>query len=91
MIMPFFAPLTKEDRKKLKDGGYEELKNCLLGFKDDEGKKWKYDEDDLRWRHVGYFGQGKDRKLVMFDLVDLEEVNGDFDGCVQTQVNHLVN
>lgn len=73
VVMPFFEPLTEMERKESRD----QIEKCLSSFTDNSGKKWKYKECDLRWRHVAKYvdegaGIGEAReKIVMFDLAEL--------------------
>jgi hypothetical protein len=88
VIMPFFVPLSTEERKKSKAN----VKACLSSF-ESEGKKWRYSDCDLRWRHVGYFvPQDGEKKMVLFDLAELEEVgkDEDFDDFVKRQTESLM-
>lgn len=96
VVMPEFEPPTKDEFEQFKDqdtNTREMLKSCLSKFKDERGKCWKYTNDDIRWRHFGYYVQeGKEKQMVMFDLAELEEVSkGDFETNVQSQVKNLLD
>jgi hypothetical protein len=71
--MPFFKPLSKEERDKYlpvtKGGG--DIEKCLQNMKN-EGLQ--YCDEDVRWRHVGLF----ENKIVLFDLAELKELKKDF-------------
>ncbi|KAL3911076.1 MAG: hypothetical protein SGILL_007426, partial [Bacillariaceae sp.] len=73
IVMPYFRPLSKDEQKSLAEQEKSDLQDCLLNF-----KKFRYSDCDLRWRHIGYYCGQKDgkelKKLVMFDLADLQEV-----------------
>ena len=67
VIMPFFKPLSKTDRKSKEP----EIKQVLRErfFR----KGLQYHEVDLRWRHVGlYKDEEGDEHVVLFDLADLQ-------------------
>jgi hypothetical protein len=88
VIMPFFVPLSKEERKESKTN----VQTCLSSF-ESEGKKWQYSDCDLRWRHVGYFvPQDGEKQMVSFDLAELEEVeqHEDFNDVVERQTESLM-
>lgn len=85
VIMPFFEPLTTEERNKSNG----KIQQCLSSFRDAHGC-WRYGERDLRWRHVGYFVEGSKKRMVMFDLADLEKVmEGKLEDAVDKQVADL--
>ncbi|CAB9529883.1 expressed unknown protein [Seminavis robusta] len=75
VVMPFFRPLSKEERQKFRSDEKlgKQVSGCLSAL---AKKGLKYHESDLRWRHIGYYDGGGDtgEKLVMFDLADLEEM-----------------
>lgn len=60
--MPFFRPLSKEERYKYLTNGKIEAALERLG-----DKGFQYCKTDVRWRHVGVY----DNQIVMFDLADL--------------------
>jgi len=69
VIMPFFKPLTKADRKS-KEG---EIKRVLGEIFFESGRMYK--EDDLRWRHVGlYKDEHQTEHVVLYDLADLQAI-----------------
>ncbi len=63
VIMPCFRPVSKEEREKFRDHKKgklrDELRGCLLKLAN-EGLK--YEESDLRWRHIGYYKEIKNKK-----------------------------
>jgi hypothetical protein len=68
------------------------VQTCLLSF-ESEGKKWRYSDCDLRWRHAGYFvPQDGEKKMVSFDLAESEEVgkDDDFNAVVERQTESLM-
>ena len=67
--------MEKRDREKFrKEEGKEgseirkQVRDCLLKLAENG---YKYDDDDLRWRHIGYYCEGDKKYMVMFDLADL--------------------
>ena len=78
IVMPYFRPLTDIElkEKKVKD----EIRACLGNFcEKGTTTKLMYAESDLRWRHIGYYQDAVEKKLVMFDLADLVEVEEEVD------------
>lgn len=63
IVMPFFEPVKKQDREGALDG----IKSVL--DKQFAPLNLMYEDDDVRWRHVGT----RDREYVLFDVADLAE------------------
>ena len=65
VILPYFSPIPKEERlnsiKSIKD---------ILKTRFEPGN-YRFDESDMRWRHVGKF----DGQVYLYDLAELK--NGD--------------
>ena len=67
VIMPFFEPLSKEERT---EEMLREVKKLLSEafYKDQDGLSFQFQESDQRWRHVAKW-RGK---VVLIDLAHLE-------------------
>ena len=81
MILPFFKPIEKEERKGDKlERVLKGVENVLLGrfYNEDEAKSYRFRESDQRWSHIGRWTEpGSNRNhLVLFDLADLEIEDG---------------
>jgi hypothetical protein len=80
--MPFFRPIQKEDRSNY-------VKDIEAEFKRFAERSLKYTTGDVRWRHVGLYGE--ENKIVLFDLADLEKlgVNENKEYVSSQQANEL--
>ncbi len=67
LLMPYCCPLRLEQRKNCKE-------HVIRAFEHLADKGYRYQKEDLRWRHVGARGKGKDLKIVLLDFGNLEEV-----------------
>ena len=63
VVMPIFVPIPKNDREKR----LNEVEAGIKNMREKTGKK--YQQCDVRWRHVGMFQE----HVVLFDLADLVE------------------
>ena len=63
VVMPIFVPIPKNDREKR----LNEVEAGIKNMREKAGKK--YQQCDVRWRHVGTFQE----HVVLFDLADLVE------------------
>jgi hypothetical protein len=80
VVMPFFKPLLKTER--LEKG--HKIKNVLLHSFFENGLT--YHEVDLRWRHIGvYTDETKEEHMVLFDLADLQELDGELEGDLKKE------
>lgn len=74
IVMPLFEPIEKKER--------ERTLPCIKSILGDQfkGNGLKYKDDDVRWRHVGWFTDKNEQKFcILYDLADLEEdKNEDF-------------
>lgn len=79
IIMPFFEPIKKEDRKS------KEVTAAIRQRLQQFGKAKKvFQQDDQSWRHIGYFKN----ELYLFDLGSLVDL--DQDKSVETYITeHL--
>ena len=75
-VMPFFRPIPKGDRSKYLEAIGKEFERFAE-------KSRKYETSDVRWRHVGLYGE--ENKIVLFDLADLEEMLGENGEHVSSQ------
>jgi hypothetical protein len=66
LVMPYFRPVLKKDRKKLLRNG--DIKRALENF-----ALLKCTHDDVRWRHFGYWNE----EMVLFDLGAIHEKQSD--------------
>ena len=86
VILPFFKPITKEERKEGKvKCVLDEVREVLLNrfYNKDESKSYQFIESDQRWSHIGRWTgpsteqehpSGTQEHLVLFDLADLQIV-----------------
>ncbi len=105
VIMPYFRPLSKKERNEFLDENGKlrsKIRACLLAL---AKQGLKYHGFDLRWRHIGYYEiENKKKfeheienrkKVVMFNLADLEEMNEeekkDLAAFVGSQIESLLN
>jgi hypothetical protein len=65
VVMPFFLPLTKEERRS--DEVAKMIKVALENFYD---KGLQHTEEDVCWRHIGWRDSSK-QHIVIFDVADL--------------------
>ena len=85
VVMPFFRPLQKAECKK--DHVLKQIKKTLQKFVD-AGKK--YEESDLRWRHIGMYEADGEETVILFDLADLENVDGgEQEDAIEKQIKYL--
>ena len=69
VVMPFFRPVLKGERSDTVKGVKAVLESS---FKDHD---LKYDDDDVRWSHVGFFFDCSGQKqIILYDLADLVPV-----------------
>lgn len=70
LVMPFMEPIPAQARKSLLEKG--DIKEALKRF---ASKGFTHPE--VFWRHFGFFGEGKERKLYLLDLGRIQESNGE--------------
>jgi hypothetical protein len=81
VVMPFFKPVPKLERKDALKGVEEVLR------KDFTPMELKYNTDDVRWSHVGTYNHGKTIRYILYDLADL--VSTDSEEFVQAHLDIL--
>jgi hypothetical protein len=66
VVMPFFKPVPKTDRSVALEKVRDVLTNSFKPI------KLKYDDNDIRWSHVGtYVDHEQATRLILYDLADL--------------------
>lgn len=86
VVMPFFEPVKKEERKKALVAVEEVLRTVFVK----DTNRYKYDDDDVRWRHVGtYVDHSQKTHHILYDLADLVCTEVNDESCVRTHLNTL--
>merc|ERR1711862_447934 len=66
LCMPYLIPI--ESQKRQTEDIRVLIKTCLKEF-----AKRQYHHNEVKWRHLGFFGIGKSRKLYLCDLSNLKK------------------
>ena len=85
LVMPFIHPLTKNER--VDSSTLDSMEKVLDEQFLRNGRRYK--EDDVRWRHVGYYTtEDGEKHVILYDLADLEDIPpGDANGFVKTTMD----
>jgi hypothetical protein len=74
IVMPFFEPVAKSERKSTLPLIMETLRMCIFDY------SLAYKDEDVRWRHVGMHQDDKGKKhCILYDLAELQDLKDNVD------------
>jgi hypothetical protein len=90
VVMPFFKPVARKERKKTLAEVENVLKRVFVS------NNVKYDDEDVRWSHVGTYvepgstpSSGKTTHTLLYDLADLVSTEKKDDSFVKAHIKIL--